>query len=197
MTTKAASQDKPPRKLSTTSETATAEAREQADAYESLFASIPLKLEGGDEIMIPPHPDYAMLDDDKMDEWDELMFRVDNEYLRLPDVFVPEQHLRHDNGEPSGVVIPADTIRGELRRPFQIMGENGKPQLVKPPHSVKIVQIALGEAEYKRLRDGGRNASDVWKIWQEQSLRIKERSLSDSKSAGSTVDLAAVPEADS
>lgn len=184
MTTKAA--DDKIRKLPTASPDAAQEARDQADAYDSLFAPVPLELDGGDVVMVPPHPDYSMLDDDQMDEWDELMFEVDTQYDREPDIHIPEQHL------DGGLTLPADTKRGALMRPFR---KNG--QLVKPSHSVRIVQIALGEAEYKRLKDGGRNASDVWKIWQMWSLRIKERQQRDSKSAGSSVDLAAVSEADS
>lgn len=185
------------RKLPSASEDAQAEAREQADAYDSLFGATPLELDDGSVVMIPPHPDYAMLDDDRMEEWDELLFAVDNIYLREPDVYVPEQRLKDDKGNETGIVMPAETHRGALRQPFQKLDDKGKPELVKPPHSIKVVQIALGLDEYNRLKAGGKNASDVWKIWGEQSLRIRERQQRDSKSAGSPVDLAAVPETDS
>ena len=181
MTTKAASQDKPPRKLSTASETAEAEANEQAEAYGSIFSPTPLELDNGDILMIPLHPDYSMLDDEKMEAWDDLMFRVDTVYDRHPDIHVPEQHMEN------GLTLPASTVRGELMRPYRIEGE-----LVKPSHSVRVVQIALGEIDYKRLKEGGKNASDVWKVWGEQAMRIQERQKSGSQNSGSSVALAPV-----
>lgn len=195
MTAKAAA-DKPLRKLPNVSENATAEASAQAEAYESIFSPSPLELDGGEVMMIPPHPDYGMLDDDRMEEWDELLFAIDNEYLRDPDIIVPDHELKDKDGNPTGVTVPGETIRGQLRRPFQRLVD-GKPALVKPPHTVKIVQVALGEAEFKRLKDGGRNASDVWKVWGEQSIRIQERQQRDPKSARGTVAVAPVPPSDS
>lgn len=195
---KATTEDKNVRKLPTAAPDAQAEANEQADAYESLFSPTPFTLDNGEVLMVPLHPDYAMLDDEKMEQWDELMFAVDTLYERDPDVLVPEQRLKHDNGEETGVILPAETVRGQLRKPFQIRNEDtGKLELVKPPHSIRVVQIALGETEYKRLREAGNSAGDIWKVWGEQSLRIRERQQRDPKSAGSSMDLAPVSETDS
>jgi hypothetical protein len=83
-------------------------------------------------------------------------------------------------------------MKGNLKTPYRIEGK-----LVTPPHSVKVVQTVLGEGDYKKLRDAGKSSKDVWKIWGEQSLKIQERKQRDNKSAGSSVDLAAVPPADS
>jgi hypothetical protein len=160
------------RKLSIASPEAQAEARTQADEYDSLFGNTELELDGGATVSVPPHPDYGMLDDDKMEAWDELRFEVDTVYDREPDIHIPEQTL------DGGLKLNAETQRGALKVPYRKGGA-----LVKPAHSVKVVQIALGEAEYKRLRDGGRNASDVWKIWGKQSIAIKERQQRDSKSS--------------
>jgi hypothetical protein len=175
-----------PRNIPTASPDAAAEAREQADAYDSLFASHELELEGGDTITIPPHPDFGMLDDEQLEAYEELLFEVDTEYDREESIYIPEQRL--DNG----VVLPASEQPGQLKRPYRKEGV-----LVKPPHSVRVVKAALGEAEYKRLRDGGRSAADVWKIWGKQGMEVQERQSADPKSKGGTVDLAAVPEADS
>lgn len=182
-----------PRNLPHTSPDAAAEARAQADAYESLFGDTDLPLDGGDTIKIPPHPDYGLLDDDRMEEYEALQFAVSNEYDRESDVYIPEQRLKDPTtGQETGVVLPPQTVRGALKLPYQIDGVR-----VSPPHSVKVVMAALGEAEYKRLRDGGKSSKDVWKIWGQQSLRIQERKQRDDKSASSSVDLAAVPQADS
>jgi hypothetical protein len=182
-----------PRKLPHTSPDAAAEARAQADEYESLFGDTELELDGGDTIKIPPHPDYGLLDDDRMDEYEALQFAVDTEYEREPDVYIPEQRLKDPTtGEETGVVLPPQTVRGQLKVPYRIDGVR-----VTPSHSTKVVIAALGEAEYKRLRDGGKSSKDVWKVWGEQSLRIQERKQRDTKSAGSSVDLATVPQADS
>lgn len=181
--------DKKPRNLPTAGDNAAAEAREQSDAYESLFGTTELELDGGGTVTIPPHPDYGMLDDDAMEAYEEYLFEIDTEYDREDDVVIPDQAVRDDNGNII-TTIPGSTQRGALKRPYR---KNG--QLVKPPHSVRVVQIAIGEAEYKRLKDGGRSSKDVWEIWGKQAARIADRRAADSKSAGSSVDLAAVPAA--
>jgi hypothetical protein len=172
--------------LPSTSEDAAREAREQADAYDSLFAPIELPLDDGDSMMIPPHPDYGMLDDPRMEAYTELMFEVDTEYEREPDIIIPEQEV------DGGIRMPGEVVRGKLKVPYRRLVK-GKSVLVKPPHSIGFVQAVLGEDEYKRLRAGGKGAKDVWKIWADQSVRIKERQLSDRKSQGSSVAVAPVP----
>lgn len=179
-------------KLSVASETSAAEAVEQAEEYDSIFAPMPLELDNGEILMIPPHPDYGMLDDDSLEAYDELKFRVDTEYEREPDTYVPEQTVE-DNGQT--LTIPAETIRGALRIPYRIRDENGRVQLVKPPHQIQVVRIALGAEGFARLKAGGKNASDVFALWSKRSIEIRNRALRDSKSAGVPVDLAAVPEA--
>lgn len=184
--------DKPPRKALHASDDASAEAREQATEYDGIYASTRLDLDGGDFIMIPVHPDYGLLDDDRMQAYEELLYEADTEYLRGPDIVIPEQHVKDANGDDTGMVVPGETVRGPLLRPFRKLVD-GVVQQVKPPHTVRMVQAALGEAEYKRLRDGGRSAGDVLKIWAEQTERINERRKADSKSEGSAVGVAAVP----
>lgn len=169
------------------------EAREQAAAYDSLFSEQEIELEDGTKLMIPPHPDFGMLDDDEMDAYEELQFKLDTEYDRFPDVYIPEQKLKDPTtGKENGVVIPADTQRGELMRPFRI-----KDQLVKPPHSRQIVMAALGEVKYKQLKEGGRSAADVWRIWGRQGVAAKARQAADPFPDGSPQPLASVSEADS
>jgi hypothetical protein len=168
---------KTPRNLSTTALEAADEAREQANEYDSMFGDTPLDIGNGEVIMIPPHPDYGMLPDDRLDEYEKLLFEVDTEYDREPDVVIPDQKLKDDNGKETGVVVPGETMRGALKRPFRKDGVR-----VTPSHTVRIAQIALGEADYKRLVDAGKGAKDVWAIWSKQSYRIQERKQRDSKS---------------
>lgn len=188
--------DKPVRNLPHTAPNAGDQAREQASAYDSLFADTPLKLDNGDTINIPPHPDLSMLSDEAMEAYEELQFEMES-YDREDDIFIPEQRLKDSNGHETGVVLPASTSKGALKRPYRKTDADGVSRLVKPPHSVKVAQIALGEAEYKRLIDGGRSSADVWRIWGTQATELRKRQEDDSKSDGGALALEAVSEADS
>jgi len=154
-------------------QTPTQRAKEQAAAYASVFAPTPLGLDDGTVIEIPPHPNLRMLDDEQMQAYDELLFKVDTECDREPDLLIPEQKLE------SGIVLPAETKRGDLLVPFRIDGE-----LMKPPYSVQVVQCALGPEKYARLRAGGKSAGDVWRIWNVQGLEVAAREANDPKSVG-------------
>ena len=146
-------------------------ARAQATAYDSVFASTPLKLvyEDGTEetIEIPPHPNLQMLDDDQQAAYEELLFEVES-YDRADDVFIPEQHLE------SGAILPEQTRKGAILLPYRKDG-----QLIKPPHNVRAVQIALGDDKWKKLQRAGKQAADVWRIWNSQGLKIAERQEGD------------------
>ncbi len=167
------------------------QAREQADAYDSLFADIEMELDDGTTISIPPHPDLGMLDDDAMEQYEELQFEMES-YDREEDIFIPEQRLKDSEGNENGVVLPATTSLGALKRPYRKNGE-----LVKPPHSVRVARIALGEEGYQKLVAGGRSAGDVWRAWAKQAAELRDREASDPKSEGSSVDLEAVPSTNS
>jgi hypothetical protein len=156
-------------------------ARDQADAYESLFRNRPLELNDGTELMIPPHPDFGMLDDDRMADYEELKFETET-FDREDDIYIPEQTLEN------GVVLPAETRRGDLLRPYRRDGE-----LIKPPHTVRVVMAVLGPDDYARLKAGGRSAADVWKIWGQQGMEVRERQFQGSGANGSTVGLETVP----
>jgi hypothetical protein len=144
-------------------------ARAQADAYESVFSQHELDLGNGQKLTVPPHPNLRMLDDDAQAEYEKLLFEANNTYDRHPDIYIPEQKL--DNG----IVIPAETKRGALIVPYQRTGSDGKPELITPPHSVKVVQIALGEKDYARLRAAKKSAADVWRIWNQQGIDVAAR----------------------
>lgn len=184
-----------PRNLKHTSSDAAAQAREQASAYKSLFADRELELDDGTMLAIPPHPDFGMLDDDCMAAYEELQFEAES-YARFPDKYIPEQRLRDEDGNETGIVLPEDTIRGELKQPYRRVLADGTEELVKPPHSVRAVQAALGDLKFKQLKEGGRGANDVWRIWGEQGMEVQER-RGRLQAARRAVGLAPVPEADS
>lgn len=175
------------RNLPHTDPNASQQAREQADAYDSLFADIQLELNDGTYLAVPPHPDLGMLDDEAMGEYEELQFEMES-YDREEDIFIPEQRLKDSSGNENGVVLPATTSPGALKRPYRKNGE-----LIKPPHSVRVARIALGEEGYRRLIAGGKSAGDVWRAWAKQAAELRDREAGDSKSEGSSVDLEAVP----
>lgn len=156
------------------------DAQLQADEYDSLFGSKPLKLDNGEVLMIPLHPSFGMLDDDRTEDYEDLLMEIET-YDRAPDIFIPETKLE------DGAIVPSETIKGELLRPYRKDGVR-----VRPAHSVRVVQVALGMEAYQKLRDGGKSAADVWKIWGKQGLEIQARSQGDSKSVGSDVALEAV-----
>ena len=179
------------RNMTNTAPNAGAQARAQAEVYDSLFADTKLELDDGSYISIPPHPDLGMLDDDQMDEYEDLLLELET-YDREEDVFIPEQRLLDAKGNETGVVLPSSTERGQLKRPFRKDGVR-----VKPAHSVRVAMIALGEDGYNRLRAGGRSAKDVWRVWGRQAAELADRRANDDKSVGSALGLAAVPKTDS
>lgn len=179
------------RNMPNTAPNAGAQARAQANVYDSLFADTKLKLDDGSFIAIPPHPDLGMLDDDQMDAYEDLVMELET-YDREEDIFIPEQRLLDAKGNETGVVLPSSTERGQVKRPFRKDGVR-----VKPAHSVRVAKISLGEEGYQRLRAGGRSAKDVWRIWGRQAAELADRSAADDKSTGSALDLEAVSATDS
>lgn len=169
-------------------------AREQATAYKSRFAPIPMTLEYPDgtteEIELPPHPNLRLLDDDCLDAYEDLLFEAEETYDREPDLVIPEQKL--DNG----IVLPKEVRRGVLKSPYRrtVTDDDGneKTELVKPPWSVKVCEACLGEETYKKIRAAGKSAADVWAIWNEQGLELADRETSDPKSVRGRADVAPV-----
>lgn len=177
------------------------EASEQAKAYGSPFAPRKLHLDGGGVIEVPPHPNLRMFDDDALAELEALNFELES-YDRHPDRVIPAQSIKDKAGNI--LELPAETIPGALKtNPHRKTDPDTKAVTVmSPPYEVRVAKIALGEEDYAKLRAGkvdGRkgSAADVWRIWNEQGLEVADRQKSDSKSDGSSVDLAAVPTPDS
>ena len=183
-------------KLETVPANAAREALEQAKAYESVFEPTELKLNDGTTIEIPPHPDLGMLDDERLDDYEQLLYERDTLYAREPDIYYPEQKLKDADGNETGAVLPAETKRGALKVPYRTVNENGEEERLKPGWSIRVVTAVLGEVEYKRLKEGGKSAKDVWAIWQKRNLEVAERRAR-SQADGSPVALVPVSQADS
>ena len=169
--------DKPAANLSTKSPEATTEALAQAREYDSPFDSTDVTLDDGTVIEIPPHPNLRMLDDDILGDYEALQFEVES-FDRAPDIYIPEQKAKDSAGNE--ITLPAETRQGPVLVPYR---KDGK--LISPPHSVRVVQVVLGD-DYARLRagtvDGKRGSAGlVWKIWNEQNLRVIERQAQDPK----------------
>lgn len=192
-------EDKPAKNLETMDSDAPRQAREQAATYRSVFAGPILRFDDGTTMELPPHPDLRMFDEDVLEDYDQYMFDVRNTFDREPDVWFPEQKVTDSQGKE--LTLPATLRKGRTIVPFQKTDADGKVELVKPPHEIKLVQMVLGEAEYKRLRSKTVNgkkagAKDVWRAWNERGEDLMERRDADPKSDGGAVDGAPVPEAD-
>lgn len=177
------------------------EAADQAAAYRSMFAPQTLRFDDGSEMEIPPHPTLRMMDDDRLADYDELMFTADTEYERGPDIYIPEQTVTDRAGNE--LKLPPETRPGNLLVPYRRRNpETGKVELVKPPHEVKVVAVVLGDekfAELKSKKINGRpaGAGDVWRLWNGNSAELVERRDDDSKSDGGSSVLEDAPAPDS
>lgn len=174
------------------------DAREQAKAYNSIFAPRQLTLDDGTTIEIPPHPNLRMLDDDAQAALERLEFELES-YDRHPEIYIPEQKVKDRGGNE--MILPAETKPGPLKTPHRKTDPNTKKaELLDPPYTVQVAQIALGD-DYAKLRAGKINgrkgsAADVWRVWNEQGQELVDRADADPKSDGSAEDLAGSPPPD-
>jgi hypothetical protein len=184
--------DKPESKdLPTASPDAAAEAQAQADAYGGFARSATVVApKTGEKFTIPS---LLLLDDDQLTAYEELHFKL-NQCDRWPDVNQPQQKFVHKNADGSEVVteVGEHVQRGEIIQPYQKDGE-----LISPPYSIQLAKIFWGEEGYLRFKNGGGRSAEIPRILRELNTAIQERRASDSKSDGSSVDLAPVPETDS
>lgn len=151
-----------------------ADAREQANAYQSVFADRKLTFDDDTTMVIPPHPNLRMLDDDAL----EALEAYEEEM---------ESYDKDEDGRPKNLSSGG---------PFYKDGKR-----VSPPYRVRMAQIALGD-DYDVLRTKTINgkkagARDVWRAWSDQGVEIVERINQDSKSDEGAVVLEDAAEADS
>lgn len=189
-------------------------AREQAAAYKSQFTPTEMTLTYGDGttevVVIPPHPNLRMLDDDRLEAYEDLLFEAETTYDRYPDTLLPEQKL--DNG----IIIPAETKQGAIKRPYQrtTIGEDGrsKTERIKPAWEIQVVETCIGKDVLDKIRGavktswregdaheghGTGSQADVWRVWSEQGLELTDRATVDPKSVRSGSAVAAVPRGNS
>jgi|SRR5579875_969913 len=154
------------------------QAAQQAKAHKSAFAPTPMKLDYGDghteTIEIPPHPSLRMLEDERLEAYEDLLFEAETKYDREPDIIIPEQRLEN------GLIVPQETKRGAIKIPQRITtvdeetGEE-RTELVKPPWAVAVVIACLGEETYDKIKAAGKSAADVWRIWNESAMELDGR----------------------
>jgi len=162
------------------------EAREQAAEAIGFLASIEIELPSGEVVEIPQR---GMLDDEQREKLNELELETES-WDRHDDTIIPEFRLKDKDGNETDV-LPARTVRGELKIPYR---KNGDP--IKPAYPVRVAVAILGEEGYKRFKAGGGRASDVTAVMAQLDKRIEEREKVDPKSVGGDDDLAAVADGD-
>lgn len=169
-------------------------AQEQAAEFASIFAPRELRLDDGTVIVVPPHPNLRMFDDDAQAKLEALEVDIQENCDREPDIYIPEQKVKDNAGNE--IILPAETRPGALKQPYR---KKKKP--LDPPYTVQVVKIALGD-DYGKLRAGtigGKrgSAAHVWRLWNEQGAQLANRADADPKSEGSSGDLAETAPPDS
>ena len=150
-----------------------AQALAQAEEYGGVFASTKLTLSTGETVTIPPHPSLNLLPDDRQADLEALLFEVETEMDRGPDIVIPPQKDKDGN-----VVLEGETVPGPVLEPHR---KDGK--LVTPPYKQRYVMAAIGQDAYDKLVKDGKSSEAVYRIWADQNQRIVERQKKDSKSS--------------
>lgn len=151
-------------------------AREQSAAYHGFAASVEIVI--GDETFEIPNP--SLLDDDQQERFNELNAEIQATCDREDDIEIAEHTMEN------GTVIPAKTLRGEVKNPYTI---DGKP--LKPPYNMRLAKVLFGEEGYARFKAGGGRSNQIALIWGQMQEEYDERHKSDPKS-GRSVEAAPV-----
>ncbi len=151
------------------------EAREQANEYKSPFADRKLVFDDDTFMVLPPHPNLRMLDDEALEALEAYEEEI-------------ETYDKDDDGQVKNLMAGGPFFKDGKR--------------VSPPYRVRMVQIAIGEDRYEELRTKTINgqkcgARDVWRAWSDQGVEIVERINQDSKSDAGSVVLEDVSPSDS
>lgn len=158
-----------------------ADAREQADEYDSLLSSDTIRgVKTGEEFTIP-HRD--LFDNDQQRRWDDMLAERES-YDRAPDITASD-----------GTVIR----RGDVLLPLRKNG-NRIPSLIHPDQFATDAEqqaIAIwGLDEAKRADAAGVNFNQIPVAFAKQARRIQRWRQADSKSADRDRGVAAVPDGD-
>lgn len=146
------------------------DAREQAAEYLGFAASERISTTGG--VFEIPNP--SLLDDDQQARVDALDIEMES-WDRYPDALNEDGSLK---------------ARGALKVPYRT--KDGDPAL----YNIRLAQAIFGD-RFDAFKAAGGQSSDVQLIWSKMRRELDERRAADSKSAGSTEAVAAVPEPDS
>lgn len=133
-------------------------ARDQANAYESLFADKVLEFDDGSKMTIPPHPSLRLLDDEALERYEAYLAEV-------------ETYDRDENGDIKGPPFFKDgklvTPPREIRIVKEVLGEE-----------------VYAELRSKKINGRPVSARDVWRLWNEQGAAVVAREAEDPKSDG-------------
>lgn len=151
-------------------------AREQAAEYLGYVASEKIRTPRGDVFEIP---NPSLLDEDQQAAYDRLQFEVES-WDRDPDVL-------NDDGSVK--------IRGQIKEPARKTGEDGRTVLVEN-YNTQLAKAIFGD-RYDAFKAAGGRGNDVAFFWAKMNKVIADRRKADSKSAGSDLAVAVVPDADS
>jgi len=152
-------------------------AREQAAEYFGFAASVDIEING--EIF--EIPNQSLLDDDQQERINDLTSEIERICDREDDIEIPE-HTMDD-----GTVIPARTLRGEVKRPYTV---NGEP--LKPAYNTRVAIALFGQERYERFKAGGGRSNQIGLIWGRMNREFEERLKADPKSAAGVGDSAAL-----
>lgn len=144
-------------------------AREQSAEFHGFAASVDIQI--GNEVFEIPNP--SLLDDDQQERYNDLNAEIEATCDREEDITIPEFTT------PDGVVIPAKTERGELKRPYTI---NEVP--MKPAYNTRLAKVLFGEDRYQTFKNGGGRSNQIALIWGQMEREYEERKKKDPKSVG-------------
>lgn len=153
------------------------QAREQAAEYHGFAASVDLQI--GEEVFEIPNP--SLLDDDQQERFNDLNREIEKTCDHEDDIEIAERTLE------DGTVIPARTLKGDLKQPYTI---NGEP--LKPPYNTRLAKALFGEDGYARFKAGGGRSNQIALEWGRMDREYGERKKKDPKSGGGAEAVAAV-----
>jgi hypothetical protein len=145
-------------------------ARQQAAEYLGFLDGVKVRTERGDVFEIP---NPSLLDDDQQTRFDKLQLEIES-WDRHEDILNEDGSVRTE---------------GALKEP------NRKDNELVENYNIQLAKAIFGD-RYEAFKTAGGRASDVSTIWWKMNKQLADRRAADSKSAGSTEDVAPVPDSD-
>lgn len=166
-------------------ETATEDARAQADEFDGFTADEIYTSPTGERFVVP---NVTLLDDEQQEQFDLLNFAL-SKCDKHPDTEIPGRTVTAKDPDGTEVVTeyPPQIIRGGFVQPYQKDGE-----LVTPNYNVQLVQAFLGKDGYAKFKAAKGKSSEYAAAVKKLSEKLTEREADDPKSEGGSSALADV-----